>query len=66
MPSRCLVEALPALAGRREAHQFVDLLAQLAIERGRTVALPEPFAGTATGRSTSLLAQACRRVPQPQ
>jgi hypothetical protein len=62
----CLVEVLPALAGRREAHAFVDLLTQLAIERGRSVALPEPFAGTAAGRGTSLLAQACRRVPQPQ
>jgi hypothetical protein len=60
----CLVEALPALPGRRDAHQFVDLLAQLAIERSRTVTLPEPLVAIARSKQSSMLAKACRRVPQ--
>lgn len=38
-----LVTALPALPGRRDAHLFVNLLAQLAVEQGRAVSLPEAF-----------------------
>lgn len=61
----CLSTLLPALDGRRDAHQFIDLLAQLAIQLGRTVALPEPFAAIAESKKSSMLAQACRRVPRP-
>ena len=61
----CLIAVLPTLAGRRDAHQFIDLLAQLATQHGRNVALPQPFADLASGKRTSMLAKACRRVPQP-
>lgn len=61
----CLTEVLPSLAGRRDAHQFIDLLAQLAIKQGRTVTLPQGFADIASSRQNSMLAKACRRVPQP-
>jgi hypothetical protein len=60
----CLTTALPVLPGRRDAHQYVDLLAQLAVEQGRSVQLPPPFIQAATAKGTSMLAKACRRVPQ--
>jgi hypothetical protein len=60
----CLAATLPALEGRRDAHQFVDLLAQLAIQEGRAVSLPESFGRLAASKQTSMLAKACRRVPQ--
>ena len=40
--------AVAAVAGRRDAHMFIDLLAQLAIERDRVVTLPGAFAAAAT------------------
>lgn len=58
-----LTVLLPTLPGRRAAHLFVDLLAQLATRTGRSVALPGEFAALRTGRSNSALAAACRRVP---
>ena len=58
-----LERLLPALPGRREAHHFVDLTARLAREQGRTLTLPPASAELAAGRSTSVLAKACRRVP---
>ncbi|MGY2127372.1 DUF6493 family protein [Blastococcus sp. SYSU DS0617] len=63
---QCLVSAVAALEGRRDAHMFVDLLAQLATERGQEVRLPEVFEVAAAGSSRSQLAQACRRVPRPR
>lgn len=62
----CLIEVLPSMGGRRDAHQFIDLLAQVAVEQRRTVTLPEPFADLARTKQSSMLAKACRRVPQPQ
>lgn len=61
----CLTAALPGLSGRRDAHLFIDLLAQLAIQQDRTVSLPQPFADLASSKQSSMLAKACRRVPQP-
>jgi hypothetical protein len=60
-----LVGVLPSLPGRRDAHLFADLTAQLAVELGRTVALPAALADLARGRSSSALARALRRVPPP-
>jgi type II secretory pathway component PulF len=62
----CLVTALAAFQGRRDAHAFIDLMAQLATERSRGVTLPEAFAAAAASTSKSQLAQACRRVPRPR
>lgn len=62
----CLVSAVAAFEGRRDAHTFIDLMAQLATERRQGVALPEVFMVAAAGSSKSQLAQACRRVPQPR
>lgn len=62
----CLVSAVAAFEGRRDAHTFIDLLAQLATERGQEVTLPEVFVAAAASSSRSQLAQACRRVPQPR
>lgn len=59
-----LVAALPALPGRRDAHLFVDVLAQLAVDAGRRITLPEPFVAAAAAKGTSVLQRACRRVPQ--
>lgn len=64
MVADCLVEALPALPGRRDAHSFVDLLARLAVEQKRTVRLPTAFVDAARSRAGSMLARACQRVPQ--
>lgn len=58
-----LTEAMPAFVGRRDAHLFVDLAAQLAIQQGRRIALPEFFLALARGKQGSMLAKACRRVP---
>ncbi len=58
-----LVELLPGLPGRREAHLFVDLTAQVATRLGRTIDLPPPFAALRSSRSSSAIAAACRRVP---
>lgn len=61
----CLQTAVAAFEGRRDAHLFIDLLAQLALDRNRTVDLPEVFSALAAGGSRTQLARACRRVPQP-
>ena len=54
---------LGGLPGRRDAHLFVDLAAQIAMREGRTLALPEEFLSLRVGRSGTGLAAACRRVP---
>ena len=54
---------LPGMPGRRDAHAFVDLVAQVATKLGRTIDLPEEFERLRAGRSGSVLAAACRRVP---
>ena len=61
----CLTVALPAIEGRRDAHLYVDLLADAAIASGRTVRLPESFVEAARSKAKTQLARACRRVPQP-
>ena len=61
----CLVTLLPALPGRRDAYQFIDLLAGLALAVGETVTLPPELAEVAASKSTASLAKACRRVPRP-
>lgn len=63
---QCLISAVAAFEGRRDAHTFIDLLAQLATERGQEVTLPEVFVAAAASSSRSQLAQACRRVPRPR
>lgn len=59
-----LVDVLPALPGRREAHRLVELTADLAVAAGRPVPLPDEFIALARGRRATLLAEACRRIDQ--
>ncbi len=59
-----LVAALPALPGRRDAHLFVDLLAQLAVDTGRRIELPAPLVAAVEAKGSSVLQRACRRVPR--
>ena len=54
---------LPALPGRRDAHLFVDLTAQLATRQGRTITLPDAFTRLRKGTSSSGLAAAVQRLP---
>lgn len=54
---------MPVLPGRKEAHVFVDLAAQLATRTGRSIRLPDQFLALRAGRSSSAVAAACRRVP---
>jgi hypothetical protein len=61
----CLAAALEAFAGRRDAHQFVDLLADAAVATRRSVRLPGLLSEVACGSARTQLARACRRVPQP-
>lgn len=56
-----LVAALPDVAGRRDAHLWVDAVAEVATARGRTPTLPDAL--LARGRGSSALARAVRRVP---
>jgi hypothetical protein len=56
---------MPGLPGRRDAHHFVDLVAQLATRTARTVDLPPEFMSLRLGKSNSSLASACKRVPVP-
>ena len=58
-----LIAVLDAVADRRDAHLFVDLLAQLATRRGRSVRLPDAFTKALAARTA--LGRACRRVPTP-
>jgi hypothetical protein len=59
----CLAAVLTALPGRRDAHLYVDLLAELASQQGRVFDLPAPFIELSRSRQRSMLAKACRRVP---
>ena len=59
-----LIAIMPTLPGRRDAHQFVELTAELATGQQREIALPEEFERLAKGRASSVLAAACRRVPR--
>jgi hypothetical protein len=60
-----LTAALPSVPGRRDAHHFVDLLAQLAVAHGRTVSLPDDLRRAAQTKGSTALQKACRRVPVP-
>jgi hypothetical protein len=57
-----LQELLAALPGRKDAGAFVELAADLAERTGRTVQLPDEFRSLASGKSTSVLAKATRRL----
>jgi hypothetical protein len=61
----CLAAALPAFEGRRDAHLYVELLADAALAGRRTVRLSDALAEAARGSARTQLARACRRVPQP-
>ncbi len=54
-----LVHVLP---GRRDAGSFLDLAADLGERTGRRIRLPVQFRELAAGRSTSMAAQASRRL----
>lgn len=56
---------LPILPGRRDAHQFIELTAELAAKQEREIVLPAAFEQLARSGSSSVLAAACRRVPMP-
>lgn len=58
-----LQAVMPVLPGRRDAHVFVDLDAQLASGTRRTILLPDEVLVLRAGRSSSAIAAACRRVP---
>lgn len=60
-----LIATLPSVPGRRDAHHFVDLLAQLSVAQGRTVTLPQDLRMAAQTTGTTALQKACRRVPAP-
>ena len=55
-----LVGLLPAVAGRSDAHRFLDATAETALTLGRTVRLPSSLQGL---KGSSALARAIRRVP---
>lgn len=55
-----LVSLLDAVPERREAHRWVELLADLSVRLERPVRLPAALAACASG--SSALARACRRV----
>lgn len=57
-----LVGVLDAVPGRRDAHRWVELVADLSAELDRPVRLPAPLRELAVGRDTSVLSRACRRV----
>ena len=57
-----LTEVLAALPGRRDAHRWIELAADLTNDLGREVDLPGPFRDLAAGSARSVLAKACRRV----
>ena len=62
---RVLARLAPAVAGRREAHRWIDLLADLSRRLSLPVALPPTLRALATGGESTALARACRRVPTP-
>jgi len=57
-----LQQILTVLPGRRDAGAFVELAADLAERTGREVALPSEFRQLASGKSSSILAKASRRL----
>lgn len=57
-----LAEVLHALPGRRDAHRWIELAADLSNDLGCGVDLPGPFRELAAGSARSVLAKACRRV----
>ncbi|MFF2268383.1 DUF6493 family protein [Cellulosimicrobium cellulans] len=57
---------LPELDRRPDTHRFVAALADSALATARTASLPEELAALAVGRSRSVLAQECRRVPRDE
>lgn len=62
---RVLAHLAPAVAGRREAHRWIDLLAELSRRLSLPVALPPSLRVLAAGSESTALARACRRVPTP-
>jgi hypothetical protein len=57
-----LSSALESLPGRRDAHRWVELVADLSNELDRPIALPPAFRDLARSADRSVLAAACRRV----
>lgn len=57
-----LQEIAQDLPGRRDAGAFVELAADLAERTGRTIDLPTEFRELASGKSSSMLAKAARRL----
>ena len=57
-----LQELAPTLPGRRDAGPFLELAADLVERTGRPITLPPEFRELASGRSTSMVAKAARRL----
>jgi hypothetical protein len=57
-----LQEVVRVLPGRRDAGAFLELAADLAERTGRTIDLPTEFGELASGKSSSMLAKAARRL----
>jgi hypothetical protein len=57
-----LQELVTVLPGRRDAGAFLELAADLAERTGRTIDLPSEFRELASGKSSSMLAKATRRL----
>jgi hypothetical protein len=57
-----LQEVARVLPGRRDAGAFLELAADLAERTGRTIDLPTEFHELASGKSSSMLAKAARRL----
>lgn len=57
-----LHEVVQVLSGRRDAGAFLELAADLDERTGRTIDLPAEFRELASGKSSSMLAKAARRL----
>lgn len=57
-----LQEVVRVLPGRRDAGAFLELAAELAERTGRTIDLPTEFREVASGKSSSRVAKAARRL----
>ncbi|OZB88578.1 MAG: hypothetical protein B7X41_07390 [Microbacterium sp. 14-71-5] len=57
-----LGEVVPAVAGRRDGHRWVETAAELGTLLGRPVALPPELRALAADCGSSALARACRRA----
>jgi hypothetical protein len=57
-----LQEVARVLPGRRDAGAFLELAADLAERTGHTIDLPTEFHELASGKSSSILAKAARRL----